>query len=210
MKEPVIIAIAGGTASGKTTVATKVYEAALKIGEVRMIRLDDYYKAHDDIPLKERVKLNYDHPDAIDWDLLLTHLSMLKKGESIERPVYDFTIHNRVKEVEVIKPANVIILEGILALAEAKIRDIADIKLYVDTPDDLRFIRRLRRDMEERGRSLDSVVNQYTSTVRPMHIQFVEPSKRYADIIIPDGGNNPIVIDFISTKICSIIKEEMI
>ena len=210
MKKPVIIAIAGGTASGKTTVANEVIEATKGIGNVAILRLDDYYKRHDDISLEERKLLNYDHPDSLDWDLLFKNLSELKKGHSIEKPIYDFTVHNRKSEVQIVEPADVIIVEGILALAEKKIRNLADIKLYVDTADDLRFIRRLQRDINDRGRSLESVIEQYQTTVRPMHIQFVEPSKRYADIIIPNGGRNPIVIDFISTKISSIIKQEML
>ncbi len=205
-----IIAIAGGTASGKTTVANRVYSATSSVGKVRLIRLDDYYKFHPDVELEQRRRLNYDHPDSIDWELLFEHLTMLKKGQSINKPTYDFTIHQRRAESEVVEPGNVIILEGILALAEPRIREIADIKLYVDTPDDLRFIRRLTRDINTRGRTVESVINQYFDTVRPMHIQFVEPSKKFADIIIPEGGHNPIVIDVISTKICSIIKEEML
>jgi len=210
MKKPVIIAIAGGTASGKTTVANEVIEATKDIGRVIIMRLDDYYKSHDNISLEERKTLNYDHPDSIDWELLFKHLSELKKGHEIPKPIYDFAVHNRKSEVEFIGPADVIIVEGILALSEKKIRNLADIKLYVDTPDDLRFIRRLERDINERGRSVESVIEQYQTTVRPMHIQFVEPSKRYADIIIPNGGRNPIVIDFISTKISSIIRQEML
>lgn len=210
MKKPVIIAIAGGTASGKTTVANEVIEATRNIGKVLVIRLDDYYKKHDEYTLEERAKLNYDHPDSIDWDLLFSHLSLLKEGKGIDKPIYDFAIHNRKKETTHVSSANVIILEGILTLTEKRVRDIADVKLYVDTDDDLRFIRRLERDIKERGRTLESVIDQYQTTVRPMHIQFVEPSKRYADIIIPNGGRNPIVIDFISTKISSIIRQEML
>lgn len=203
----IVIAIGGGTASGKTTVANEVLGETQKVGKVSMIRLDDYYKYHPELDFNQRAALNYDHPDSIDWDLLLNHLQDLKNGITIQKPIYDFTDHQRSQKTEIVEPSHVIILEGILALAEERIRNLADIKLYVDTADDLRFIRRLTRDINARGRTVDSVIHQYFETVRPMHIQFVEPSKRYADLIIPNGGKNPIVVDFISTKICSIIKE---
>ena len=203
----VIIGIAGGTASGKTTIAKKVYEESSKHGTVSMIKIDDYYKILDHLSMDERVKVNYDHPDAYDIDLISKHLTDLKEGKTIKKPVYDFVQHNRSKtEYEIIEPANVIIVEGILTLAIEEIRNLCDIKLFVDTPDDIRFIRRLKRDMIDRGRTLDSVVNQYLSSVRPMHEAFVEPSKKFADIIIPDGGHNKVAMDFLITKINQLIK----
>lgn len=205
--ETVIIGIAGGTASGKTTIANKVYEAASKYGSVAMIKIDDYYKILDHLTMEERHKVNYDHPDAYDIPLLKQHLLDIKNGKTIKKPVYDFVIHNRSKELtEKIEKSNIVILEGILTLAIKEIRDMCDIKLFVDTPDDIRFIRRLKRDIEKRGRSVDSVIEQYITTVRPMHHAFVEASKEYANLIIPEGGNNKIAIDFIITKIVDIIK----
>lgn len=206
----IIIGIAGGTASGKTTIAKKVYEESSKYGTVSMIKIDDYYKVLDHLTMEERTKVNYDHPDAYDISLLSEHLNLLKKGKSIEKPIYDFVIHNRSKDkIEIIEPANVVILEGILTLAIKEIRDLCDIKLFVDTPDDIRFIRRLVRDMELRGRDVQSIVEQYLNTVRPMHISFVETSKTFADLIIPEGGNNTIAIDFIVTKIVDIINKNI-
>lgn len=202
----VVIGIAGGSASGKTSVANKLVENQIdKVGSIALIRLDDYYKDLSNLSLEQRAKTNFDHPDSIDFDLLQNHLQKLKQGLSIEKPIYDFTIHNRSNKTELVKPVNVVILEGILTLSEASIRALCDIKIFVDTEDDIRFIRRLKRDTKDRGRTIDSVIGQYLETVRPMHMQFVEPSKRYADIIIPEGGHNPIVIDIITSKISSII-----
>jgi uridine kinase len=202
----VVIGIAGGSASGKTSVANKLVENQIsKVSSIALIRLDDYYKDLSNLSIEERSKTNFDHPDSIDFDLLSDHLQKLKDGKSINKPVYDFSIHNRKVKLELIKPVNVVILEGILALSEAVIRNLCDIKIFVDTDDDIRFIRRLKRDTRERGRTIESVISQYLDTVRPMHMQFVEPSKRYADIIIPEGGHNPIVIDIITAKISSII-----
>jgi len=204
----VIIGIAGGTASGKTTIAKKVFNETSKQGTVSMIKIDDYYKILDHLTYEERANVNYDHPDAYDIELLTKHLNDLKNGLSIEKPVYDFVNHNRSKEiVEKIEPTNIIILEGILTLAIKELRDICDIKLYVDTPDDIRFIRRLIRDTQDRGRTLESTVEQYLTTVRPMHLTFVERSKSFADLIIPEGGNNTVAIDFIITKIIDIINK---
>lgn len=198
----VIIGIAGGTASGKTTIANRVNANIQEKNSVVLIKIDDYYKEHDDLPFTERTKINYDHPNAYDIKLLSQHLKDLKAGKRIEKPIYDFVKHNRIKtRKEIIEPANVIIIEGILTLAIKEIRELCDIKLYVDTPDDIRFIRRLKRDIEARGRSLDSVIAQYLTTVRPMHETFVEPSKVFADLIIPEGGNNRIAIEFIVTRI---------
>lgn len=205
----VIIGIAGGTASGKTTIAKKVYEATSTQGTVNMIKIDDYYKILDHLTYDERTRVNYDHPDAYDIELLSSHLLDLKSGKAIKKPVYDFVVHNRSKEkYDIIEPCNIIILEGILTLAIKEIRELCDIKLFVDTPDDIRFIRRLARDMEERGRDVQSIVSQYLTTVRPMHKTFVEPSKVYANLIIPEGGNNNVAIDFIVTKIVDIINKE--
>lgn len=204
-----IIGIAGGTASGKTTVASKVYEETKKMGSVAMIKIDDYYKCLDHLPIEERRKTNFDHPDAYDVSLLLKQLNDLKNGLEIEKPTYDFSINTRSKITEKVKPSNVIIVEGIMTFAIPELRDLFDIKIFVDTPDDIRFIRRLTRDIKERGRTLDSVINQYTQTVRPMHLTFVEPSKRYADIIIPIGGENEVAIDFLITKIKNLLKMEL-
>ena len=204
----VIIGIAGGTASGKTTIAKRVYETTSKQGTVSMIKIDDYYKILDHLTFEERTKVNYDHPDAYDIKLLTQHLTDLKNGKSIQKPVYDFVVHNRSKEIsETINPSNIIILEGILTLAIKELRDMCDIKLYVDTPDDIRFIRRLSRDIIDRGRDVESIIEQYLTTVRPMHLTFVERSKAYADLIIPEGGSNNIAIDFIITKIMDIINK---
>jgi uridine kinase len=202
----VVIGIAGGSASGKTSVANKLVENQInKVNSIALLRLDDYYKDLSNLKVEERSKTNFDHPDSIDFDLLSDHLQKLKDGKSINKPIYDFSIHNRQDKSELINPVNVVILEGILALSEAVIRDLCDIKIFVDTADDIRFIRRLKRDTRERGRTIESVISQYLDTVRPMHMQFVEPSKKYADIIIPEGGHNPIVIDIITAKISSII-----
>lgn len=202
-----LIGIAGGTASGKTTIAKKVFQASEKYGSVVVIRLDDYYKEISNLSLEERAKINYDHPDSYDSTLLIEHLKQLKNGNSIEKPTYDFVIHNRSQEKEIINPANVVIVEGIMIFAIPELKDLFDIKIFVDTPDDIRFIRRLSRDIKHRGRTVDSVVDQYLATVRPMHLLFVEPSKKYADIIIPEGGENHVAIDFLVTKIVDLFKK---
>ena len=202
-----ILGIAGGTASGKTTVAKKVYEASKKYGSVTVIKLDDYYHCLDDLSMEYRKKVNYDHPSSFDVELAVKHLQDLKNGKAIDKPIYDFVIHNRKKETERIEPKNVVIMEGILTFAIPEIKDMFDIKLFVDTPDDIRIIRRLTRDIKDRGRDLDSVIDQYVNTVRPMHLSFVETSKKYADIIIPGGGNNEVAIDFIVTKIVDLLKK---
>lgn len=202
---PVIIGIAGGTASGKTTVAKRIYDNAIEHGNVAMIRLDDYYKRLDHLSLDERKKVNYDHPTSYDVNLIVEHLKLLKEGVAIDKPTYDFVIHNRSDITEVVYPAPVIILEGIMTFAIPEINELCDLKIYVDTADDIRFIRRLKRDINERGRSLESVVNQYLTTVRPMHLLFVEPSKKYANVIIPEGGDNLAAIDIISTKIIDLL-----
>lgn len=203
--ETVFIGIAGGSASGKTSIAQKMYEYFKGSHTIKIIKHDDYYKDQSHMTMEERVKTNYDHPLAFDTDLLVEHLQALKEGKTIQKPTYDFVEHNRSLIVEKIAPRDVFILEGLFILAEPKIRDMCDILVYVDTDSDIRFIRRLRRDVEERGRSLDSVCNQYLTTVRPMHEQFVEPSKRFAHIIIPEGGSNTVAIDLLTTKISSIV-----
>jgi len=203
----IIIGIAGGTASGKTTIARKIYDASLAYGSVTIIKIDDYYKKLDHLTFEERKKINYDHPNAYDIDLLISQLNDLKQKKAINKPIYDFITHNRSKDCEIIKPSNVVIVEGILTFAIPELRQMFDVKIYVDTPDDVRFIRRLTRDIKLRGRSLDSVIDQYLSTVRPMHLMFVEPSKLYADIIIPEGGENQVAIDFLVARIVNILKE---
>ena len=184
MKKPIIIGIAGGSASGKSSIANEIYEYFKHEHTIKIIRLDDYYKDQSHLTMEQRVKTNYDHPLAFDMDLLVKHLDLLKSNQSIEKPIYDFTVHNRSLQVEVINPRDVFILEGLFVLNEVQIRERCDILIYVDTDADIRFIRRLKRDMQERGRSLESVCNQYLQTVRPMHEQFIEPSKKYAHIII--------------------------
>ncbi|WP_300081502.1 uridine kinase [uncultured Thomasclavelia sp.] len=205
MKKPIIIGIAGGSASGKSSIANEIYEYFKYEHTIKIIRLDDYYKDQSHLTMEQRVKTNYDHPLAFDMDLLVKHLDLLKSNQSIEKPIYDFTVHNRSLQVEVINPRDVFILEGVFVLNEVQIRERCDILIYVDTDADIRFIRRLKRDMQERGRSLESVCNQYLQTVRPMHEQFVEPSKKYAHIIIPEGSSNQVAVDLLITKISSIV-----
>lgn len=210
MKKPIIIGIAGGSASGKTSISKKLFETFEKSNSVVIIKEDDYYKNQDHLPMSERVKTNYDHPFAFDHELLIEQLHMLINGDDIEKPIYDYVNHTRSCETEKIAHSDVIILEGLFVLESKEIRDLLDIKVFVDTPSDVRFIRRLLRDVNERGRTLDSVVNQYLSTVREMHEQFIEPSKRFADVIIPEGGKNYVAIDLLVTKISSIIEKNMI
>jgi uridine kinase len=195
-----IIGICGGTGSGKTTVANRILESVSK-GEVVFLQQDSYYRNLDQLPLDYRNVVNFDHPSAIDNDLLVEHLRALKRGEAVEIPLYDFKTHSRRDETLHVEPQPIIIIEGILIFAEQRLLDEMDIKVYVDTPDDIRFIRRLRRDVAERGRTVESVIEQYLVTVRPMHTQFVEPSKRCADVIIPEGGHNLVSISLISGRI---------
>ena len=205
--QAVIIGIAGGSASGKTSIAKQLYDYFKGHHKVKILKQDDYYKDQSHLSFEERAKTNYDHPFAFDTDLLVEHLKKLKKKERIEKPTYDYTLHTRSSITEVIEKRDVIILEGIFVLAEPSIRELCDILVYVDTDSDIRFIRRLKRDIEERGRSLQSVCDQYLTTVRPMHEQFIEPSKKYAHIIIPEGGSNHVAVDLLTTKIKSIIDE---
>jgi uridine kinase len=200
MKTPVIIGIAGGTGSGKTTVARAIYD---RVGPDRIewISHDSYYRNFDAHSPEERAKINFDHPDSLETELLTRHLDVLMKGSSVEVPVYDFATHSRKTETQRVQPRKVIIVEGILVLAEPELRKRIDIKLFVDTPADIRFVRRLVRDIETRGRTLTSVVDQYMTTVRPMHEEFVEPSKRHADLIIPEGGENQVALDAIISRV---------
>jgi len=200
------IGIAGGTGSGKTTLTDNIVTAFGK--DVSVIHHDSYYKAHNDMSYEARSRLNYDHPDAFDTELMLEHLKLLKAGKSVEVPVYDFTIHNRSDRTETVRPAKVLVVEGILIFAERALCDQMDIKIFVDTDADVRILRRILRDVEERGRSLESVVNQYLTTVKPMHDQFVEPSKRRADVIIPEGGNNTVALEMVMERIRGYVGRE--
>lgn len=198
-----IIGIAGGTGSGKTTVAQKVFECIDK-EHVAVIEHDAYYKDQSHIEFEDRLKTNYDHPFAFDTELLISHLKDLRDGKAIEKPVYSFVTHTRQPETQTVESRKIIILEGILILEDERIRDLLDIKVYVDTDADVRIIRRMIRDIKERGRTIDSVVEQYLTMVRPMHLQFVEPSKKYADIIVPEGGENLVAIDILVTKVMAL------
>ena len=199
MEKALVIGIAGGTGSGKSTVAGIISRKFR--GEVTILRCDDYYKAQHHLSYEERCRINYDHPDAFDIPLMVEHLNMLKSGQPVDSPVYDFTIHDRSPETRRIEPGKVLIVDGILVLALAEVRGLMDIKIYVDTDADVRILRRIRRDVNERGRSLDSVITQYISTVKPMHEAYVEPSKRYADLIIPEGGRNTVAMELLESCI---------
>ncbi|ANB60083.1 uridine kinase [Anoxybacteroides amylolyticum] len=206
-KKPVVIGVAGGSGSGKTSVVKAIYEH-FQGHSILMLEQDYYYKDQSHLPLEERLKTNYDHPLAFDNDLLIEHLHKLLNYEPIEKPVYDYTLHTRANEVIYVEPKDVIILEGILVLEDERLRNLMDIKVYVDTDADIRIIRRLIRDINERGRTLESVIDQYVNVVRPMHNQFIEPTKRYADIIIPEGGHNYVAIDLMVTKIRTILEQK--
>ena len=205
MEKPILIGITGGTGSGKSTIADALYSNFSK-DRITMIQQDMYYKDQSHLSMEERVKTNYDQPMAFDNDLLVEHLQKLIKGEAIEKPRYDFTIHNRAKDTTTVEPREIIIVEGILILEDERIRDLLDIKVYVDTDADIRILRRLVRDIDERGRTVESVIDQYLKMVRPMHMEFTEPTKRYADIIIPEGGHNYVAIDILMAKIRDILK----
>ncbi len=197
---PVIIGIAGGTGSGKTTVARAIYDRVGK-DKIEWISHDSYYRDFDGLSVEERHHINFDHPDSLETELLARHLDVLVKGSSVEIPIYDFTTHARKIETHRVESRKVIIVEGILVMYEPELRKRIDIKLYVDTPADIRFVRRLMRDIKTRGRTVESVIEQYVTTVRPMHEEFVEPSKRYADLIIPEGGENLVAIDAIIARV---------
>jgi uridine kinase len=203
---PVVIGIAGGTGSGKTTVANVILE---RVGadSIAFLPHDAYYKDLKHLPKSQRDIINFDHPDSLETELLVHHLQVLRKGSKIQIPVYDFTTHSRTDQTEKLDPQPIILVEGILIFAEPTLRECFDVKIFVDTPPDIRFIRRLERDIEERGRSVDSVIQQYQTTVRPMHLEFVEPSKRYADVIIPEGGFNTVAMDMVVARIEELISQ---
>ena len=191
---PVVIGVAGGSGSGKTTVVRRIVES-LGPDQVNVLEHDRYYRDRNDLRLEERAALNYDHPDALETDLLVQHVRELKAGRTIDVPLYDFTRHARRSDTDAVAPRKAIIVEGILIFTDRALRDLMDVKVFVDADADTRFIRRLRRDVAERGRSMESIVEQYLGTVKPMHFEFVEPTKRYADLIIPVGGHNAVAID---------------
>lgn len=203
-----IIGICGGTGSGKTTVARRILDN-VRDECVIFLQQDSYYRNLGDMPIELRHQINFDHPDALDNDLFINHVKALRAGEAIEMPVYDFSNHSRKNETIRIESKPILILEGILIFVDAALRELMDIKIFVDTADDLRFVRRLQRDVHERGRTVESVIKQYLDTVRPMHEQFVEPSKRFADVIIPEGGYNEVGIDLISGKIQAQLQREL-
>lgn len=209
MKRPLVIGIAGGSCSGKTSVTRAIYEE-FKNHSVVVIEQDYYYKDQGHMTFEERLQTNYDHPLAFDTDLLIEHVKALLNRQTIEKPVYDYVNHTRAQEVIKVDPQDVIIVEGILVLEDERLRDLMDIKLFVDTDSDLRIIRRIQRDIKERGRTADSVIEQYVSAVRPMHNMFIEPTKRYADVIIPEGGGNNVAIDLMVTKIKTILETDAI
>ena len=200
---PLVIGVAGGSGSGKTTVVRRIVDA-LDEARVTVLEHDRYYRDRNDLRLEERAALNYDHPDSLETDLMVRHVNELRAGRAVEAPVYDFARHARVASTETIAPSRALIVEGILIYTDAPLRALMDVKVFVDTDDDTRFIRRLQRDTKERGRTMQSVVDQYLSTVKPMHLDFVEPSKRYADVILPQGGHNAVAIDMLLTLIRSL------
>ncbi|MFT5872647.1 MAG: uridine kinase [Clostridium sp.] len=208
MDRPISIGIAGGTGSGKSTIAREIYKQ-FDEACIAMLEQDSYYKDQSNLSYDERIKTNYDHPDAFDTSLLVAHLNLLLEGQTIEKPIYNFEIHNRIKETISVKPKEIIIVEGILIFQEKILRDMLDIKIYVDTDADVRFIRRLVRDINERGRTTDSVINQYLNVVKPMHEQFTELTKRHADIIIPEGGHNKVAIDIITANIRQTLQKHL-
>ena len=198
-ERPLIIGVVGGSGSGKTTVTRAIYD--MEGVDAAFIDQDAYYRDLSHLPLEERKRVNYDHPEAFDTDLLVAQLGALQRGEAVDKPTYDYTAHTRASATERVEPRHVILVDGILLFADARLRPLFDIKIYVDVAEDVRFIRRLQRDVAERGRSMDDVIRQYLATVRPMHLEFVEPSKRYADIIIPEGGHNRIGVEMIQARV---------
>jgi uridine kinase len=208
-RKPVVIGVTGGSGSGKTSVTKAIYDS-FKGHSILILEQDYYYKDQSDVPFNERLKTNYDHPLAFDNDLMIEHIEKLLRFEPIEKPVYDYSIHTRSNDIIPVVPKDVIILEGILVLEDVRLRNLMDIKLFVDTDADLRIIRRMQRDIKDRGRTLDSVIDQYVNVVRPMHNQFIEPTKHYADLIIPEGGHNHVAIDLMVTKIQTILEQKSI
>ena len=206
--DTMVIGIAGGTGSGKTTLTVRLKEKFVE--DVSVLYHDNYYKSHSDMPFEERKKLNYDHPDAFDTQRMVEDLKALCRGETIQSPTYDYTIHDRSDVTVEVRPTKVVIVEGILIFENQALRDLMDIKIFVDTDADVRILRRIMRDVKERGRSLDSVVNQYLTTVKPMHEQFVEPSKRYADIVVLEGGHNLVALDMIIQRVKSHVEDRKI
>ena len=198
-----VIGVAGGSGSGKTTVVRRIVDS-LGLEHVTLLQHDRYYRDRNDLRLEERAALNYDHPNSLETDLLVRHVQQLRGGKPVDVPQYDFTRHARLSETETFQPRRALIVEGILVFTDAALRDLMDIKVFVDTDSDTRFIRRLQRDVAERGRTMESVIDQYLSTVRPMHLEFVEPSKRYADVIIPLGGHNTVAVDLLLTMLRSV------
>ena len=205
MQNVIVIGIAGGTGSGKSTMIQKIKEEFHD--NITILSHDFYYKRHDQLTYEERTQLNYDHPDAIETDLMIEHVRQLRQWKTVERPVYDFTIHNRVDETVEVFPSKVVVVEGILIFENQELRDLCDIKVFIDTDADVRILRRILRDVSERGRTLDSVITQYLTTVKPMHEQFVEPSKKYADIIVPEGGYNRVALEMLNERIHSLLKK---
>ncbi len=203
---PIVVGVAGGTGSGKTTVTRQILN---RVGteHITYIAHDAYYRDLGHLPERLRAQINFDHPDALETELLIEHLKKLRAGQPVAMPVYDFSTHTRTERTRQVEPAPVIIVEGILVFVESELRDLFDVKIYIDTDADVRFIRRLRRDIEERGRSVESVCQQYLSTVRPMHLEFVEPSKRYADVIIPEGGFNEVAIEMVAARLRGLLAE---
>lgn len=206
-RKPIVFGVAGGTASGKTTAARAILDA-VGASQVAYLPHDAYYREMDHLPFEERAKLNYDHPDSLETELLVEHIKELIAGRPVEVPVYDFTRHHRTEETRTVEPSPIILIDGILIFTNRELRDLMDIKIYVDTDADIRFIRRMQRDINERGRSLDSVVQQYTDTVRLMHQEFVEPSKRYADVIIPFGGLNKVAMDMVVSRLVALLNPQ--
>ncbi len=204
---PFVIGVAGGSGSGKTTVVRNIVEA-LGTAQVSVIEHDRYYRDHPTLRLEERAALNYDHPDSLETDLLVQHVQALRAGQAVEVPAYDFARHARQPETDTVTPRTAVIVEGILIFTDPALRALMDVKVFVDTDDDTRFIRRLQRDISERGRTVESVIDQYLGTVKPMHLEFAVPSKRYADIIIPLGGHNTVAIDMLLTLIRSLVRNE--
>jgi len=207
-EKPIIIGVAGGSGSGKTSVTRSICQRFAD-KTILVIEQDHYYKDQSDLPFEERLQTNYDHPLAFDNDLLIEHLNQLVDNEAVNKPIYDYKQHTRSDQVVKVEPKEVIILEGILILEDPRLVDLMDIKVYVDTDADVRIIRRLLRDIKERGRTIDSVIDQYINVVRPMHLQFIEPTKRYADIIIPEGGENHVAIDLMATKVETILNRKI-